>query len=233
MIRTDLETKLGKISYLYREGDIPVIFLHGLGSTGNSFMRLMKYFPETYSLSMIDLLGHGRSSKPEITYTIDQQAESVWEFIQSLSLKKFTLVGNSYGGWIAMRVFERWKPEANLVLISSAGVKRVQAAPRPDESFIEMVVKSNSFNARKVIEKILLTNQKERRIDENTFANNVPRTLIFWGKQDKVIPISSGDMLRDYIPGSRMLVIDDGGHTVHYTHPEIVAKEIISFIQSQ
>lgn len=37
-------------------------------------------------------------------------------------------------------------------------------------------------------------------------------TLIVWGKQDPIIPVSAGDVYHDSIPGSRLALIDDCGH---------------------
>jgi pimeloyl-ACP methyl ester carboxylesterase len=45
-------------------------------------------------------------------------------------------------------------------------------------------------------------------------------TLLVWGEQDGVIPVSSGEAYREAIPGSRLEVIPNCGH-----HPEIEQTE--------
>ena len=41
-------------------------------------------------------------------------------------------------------------------------------------------------------------------------------TLIVWGKQDAIVPLSAGEVYRESIQGSRLVVLDNCGH-----HPEI------------
>ena len=230
MIRLEAGTGEGKISYLYREGKHPIIFLHGLGSTGNSFMRMPKFLSDEYSLFLVDLLGHGRSDKPEIQYTVDRQANAIRGLIDSLGIDHFTIAGNSYGGWVAMRLFERWKPDGNLVLISSAGGQLTGNHRPPSPAFLDRVVASSSFNERWIIESIVQNNRNERRLSAETFSGYSPRTLIIWGELDPVIQLEVGMEMNRLIPGSRFLVVKGGGHTVHYSHPEITAEAMTGFI---
>ena len=40
---------------------------------------------------------------------------------------------------------------------------------------------------------------------------NLP-TLIVWGRQDAIVPISAGELYHESIPGSRLVVLEDCGH---------------------
>jgi pimeloyl-ACP methyl ester carboxylesterase len=52
-------------------------------------------------------------------------------------------------------------------------------------------------------------------------------TLIVWGRQDAIVPLSAGEAYQALIPGSRLVVIDQCGH-----HPEIEqADEFVRLVQ--
>lgn len=220
-----------ELSYLFSAGGSRnIVFLHGMGSTGNAFLRLARLFGEEYTLYSLDLLGHGRSSKPDIRYTIDEQASAVHSFISDLGISDPAVVGNSYGGWIAMRYFLKYRPPGNLVVISSAGILP-PAEETPDrKAFIERVISSSIFNVRPVIERMLETNRAEKRVDRSDFSEYAPPTLIIWGDSDQVIPVDAAYALKSMIPGSQLVVVRGGGHTVHYTNPDQVHDAIERFL---
>ena len=105
MFRRSFESSYGTISYIERSGKIPVIFLHGLGGTGNSWMKLPQHLKEDIGLYFLDLVGQGRSAKPDIEYTISVQEDVIGELTEALGLEDVSLVGNSYGGWERLIVY--------------------------------------------------------------------------------------------------------------------------------
>ena len=50
-------------------------------------------------------------------------------------------------------------------------------------------------------------------------------TVLVWGRYDPVLPLRVGEVARDLIPGSRLVVIDSG-HLPHTTSPAAVAAEL-------
>ena len=52
-------------------------------------------------------------------------------------------------------------------------------------------------------------------------------TLIVWGRQDAIVPLSVGEVYRDSIQGSRLAILDSCGH-----HPEIEkSDEFVRLVQ--
>ncbi|MFL5814815.1 MAG: alpha/beta hydrolase [Bdellovibrionia bacterium] len=67
---------------------------------------------------------------------------------------------------------------------------------------------------------------------ETLKKRNVP-VLLVWGKQDQVCPESSQfEPLRELFPHVRERSLDQAGHALLWTHPEILSKEIIQFSQA-
>lgn len=235
MERRYFNSSLGKISYLFREGRFPIIFLHGLAGTGNSWIKLAQFMDASYSLYMLDLLGHGRSAKPEIEYTVEAQETILKEILEEINQEKFSLVGNSYGGWISMRfAMDVIKPDY-LVLEDTAGIN-VTFGELPDDIrgvIARNLVDRNRMNSKKVIESIMINNSNPIwKLKEEELRNLNSKVLIIWGSDDSIIPKSYGLRLNALIPGSNFVEIKGGGHVPHIFEPKQVATILNYFFKS-
>jgi len=235
VLRKSFRSSYGTVSYIERSGRIPVIFLHGLGGTGNSWMKLPQFMSEDFGLYFVDLLGHGRSEKPDIDYKITLQEDVIGELIEHLGFESFSLVGNSYGGWIALRFSLGETRPTHLVLEDSAGINRTfgEMGEESRRRFVGMVVRSNSFNTEAVMANIVKNNASQIwKLKESDLAELKTKTLIIWGKEDAMIPLEIGMQLNALIPGSRLEVIENAGHVPHVQFPEKVAGLLNNFLKS-
>lgn len=98
-----------------------LILLHGGDTreswrTWESFLSLAKW----YSLIMPDLVGFGKSSRPNETPSYTVQARIVAEMMDRLSVPTAVLVGSTWGGQVALQVaIEQPERVEGVVLISS------------------------------------------------------------------------------------------------------------------
>jgi pimeloyl-ACP methyl ester carboxylesterase len=60
-------------------------------------------------------------------------------------------------------------------------------------------------------------------------ASHVP-TLIVWGENDAIIPVSHGHAAHAAIPGSTLGIIPRSGHFPHATQPETFARTLLDFV---
>lgn len=56
-------------------------------------------------------------------------------------------------------------------------------------------------------------------------------TLIVWGRNDKVIPLSIGEKLDQAIPDSRLVIIEQAGHVPQEEKPEETISHIVKFLK--
>ncbi|SMD31351.1 alpha/beta fold hydrolase [Picrophilus oshimae] len=231
MIRNYSETRFGRISYLIRDGKIPLILMHGFGGTGNTFLRIEPYLNENFKVIFPDLLGHGHSDKPDIDYTIHQQALAINDMIKSLNLDKIIIGGNSYGGWIALDyALNINEPEA-LILIDSAGTNRTFAEDGMVNEVVDEIMKVRNYKNRDALIKIAENNGRpSEKINLNDLKRLSCKTIIIWGKNDNTIPISKGYEYKNYIRNSEMHVLDSG-HTPQISNPEEVSSIINKIIE--
>jgi pimeloyl-ACP methyl ester carboxylesterase len=67
--------------------------------------------------------------------------------------------------------------------------------------------------------------------DRLYLASQVP-TLIVWGADDAIIPVSHAVAANDAMPGSRLVVFDGVGHYPHCEDPERFVRVLVDFIES-
>lgn len=118
-----------RIHYL-DEGQGPVIvFLHGSGSGACGYSNFKGNYPALvaagYRVILPDLIGYGYSDKPaDVEYPLSFFIECVKQTLDAIGVSKYTLVGNSLGGAIALG-FALAHPQnvEKLVLMAPGGVE--------------------------------------------------------------------------------------------------------------
>jgi len=99
-----------------------VVLIHGYTDNARDWVPMLPYVSTHYRLILVDIRGHGQSSKPECCYTRLDFAHDIKLLLDALGVRKADIVGHSLGSIIAQTFAEYW-PErtAHVVLISSTG----------------------------------------------------------------------------------------------------------------
>jgi haloalkane dehalogenase len=82
------------------EGD-PVVFLHGNPTSSFLWRSVIPEVSRTGRCLAPDLIGFGRSGKPDIAYRFEDHARYVDRWMDELEIEDVTLVGHDWGGAIA------------------------------------------------------------------------------------------------------------------------------------
>ncbi|MDX2265091.1 MAG: alpha/beta fold hydrolase [Hyphomicrobiales bacterium] len=81
----------------------PILFLHGLGTSGYAWRKILPEFAKTHRVIALDLKGFGASDKPaDDKYSVFDQAEIVAQYIEQENLRDLTIVGHSFGGGVTL-----------------------------------------------------------------------------------------------------------------------------------
>jgi pimeloyl-ACP methyl ester carboxylesterase len=73
--------------------------------------------------------------------------------------------------------------------------------------------------------------QAEDRYFRATLPKLAMPTLILWGRQDKLLPVSGAEIFRQAIPGAQAIIYDDGGHIVQEDVAERSAADVRAFLR--
>lgn len=86
----------------------PVIFIHGVWMSSRFFQKQLPYFKNNYRTILLDLRGHGKSSKVHYGHTVAQYARDLELFMDTLELKEAVLVGWSMGAFVIWDYFKQF-----------------------------------------------------------------------------------------------------------------------------
>ncbi|HWP60846.1 MAG TPA: alpha/beta fold hydrolase [Candidatus Acidoferrales bacterium] len=82
----------------------PLVFIHGFGTSLETWRFIAPPLERQFRLVLLDLKGHGLSDRPlDERYSIQAQAEIVLGLMRHLHLKQAVLVGHSFGAAVAVR----------------------------------------------------------------------------------------------------------------------------------
>lgn len=121
----DLPTDIGPI-HLFERGEGPALLLmHGMWGDWRDWEPVLEGLAEQHRVIAIDLPGFGDSAKPDADYAADIFIGALDAVIAQLDLRNVTLVGNSFGGLVAL-LYALARPEcfARLVLVDTGGLHR-------------------------------------------------------------------------------------------------------------
>lgn len=96
----------GRVVVRYREhGQGPLLLLiHGLMTSSYSWRYLFSELGARYRMIAPDLVGAGRSDKPDRSYRSSALATFIGELGRALSIRGCDVVGNSLGGYLCMQL---------------------------------------------------------------------------------------------------------------------------------
>jgi pimeloyl-ACP methyl ester carboxylesterase len=109
-----------------RSGHGPVLLLlHGIAGSSRTWVPAMQLLRNNHTVIAPDFLGHGKSAKPLGDYSLGNQASGMRDFLHLLGIERATVVGQSFGGGVAMQ-FAYQFPERceRLVLVDAGGLGR-------------------------------------------------------------------------------------------------------------
>ena len=132
MALPDGET-LAYIDMGYASGP-PVVLIHGYTDNARDWVPMLPYLSKRYRLILVDIRGHGQSSKPECCYNRLDFAYDIKLLLDGLGVRKADIVGHSLGSIIAQTFAEYWPDRtAHVVLISSTGGYPPELPKRPPQ----------------------------------------------------------------------------------------------------
>jgi pimeloyl-ACP methyl ester carboxylesterase len=248
-----------KMHYLVGGSGRPLVLVHGLGSRGADWAKLIPQLIDGgHRVYALDLLGYGLSSQPrDAQYSIADQARMVEGFLDSQHLSQVDLAGWSMGGWISMRVALQ-QPERirRLVLLDSAGLRfklgfnpsifhpasptdlaqleeLLMPHPQPLPGFLAMALLRRGDRIGWVVHRSVQSMMTGQDLVDGQLGALTMPVLIGWGEQDRLIPLSVGYSLHQQILQSVLDVYSDCGHLAPARCSDQVGPSVLGFLNAQ
>lgn len=99
-----VRVKDGELFYRLVGRGEPLILLHSLGLSSESWQYVMEPLSKKFAVYAVDLMGFGDSDKPDRNYEIHHYANNIVEFMDLLDIGKARVMGNSIGAMIALEM---------------------------------------------------------------------------------------------------------------------------------
>ncbi len=246
-------------------GDPTVVFLHGSGPGASGHSNFQFNYPVFAAAGcrtlVPDHIGYGLSSKPDnVRYTLDFFTDALMAALDQLGVDRFTPIGNSLGGAIALDMALR-HPERieRLILMAPGGVEEQQsyfampgmAAMReffvsgvtPDEDNLAAMLKHLVYDPAHITPELtrqrLAVHREQTPTVITTMAvpNMTERlgeircpVLVFWGADESFMPLSGALHLAQGCPDCRVILQSACGHWVMVEHRELFNQSCLDFL---
>lgn len=233
-----------KINYKILGEGRPLLILHGWGSKSANWQRVGELLAENGIKVIIpDLPGFGESDRPKEVWSIDDYCDFVEEFIQSLGLEKFSLLGHSFGGSLAVKISLRISEKIDrLFLVSAACFRRKSIKKRIlfviakvfkvfsfipflRKAFYKFIVRKSDYSYTDGIMRDIYLGVIKEDLSDLLERIQVP-TNIIWGEKDDITPLGQAKIINQKIKNSELIIIPNANHDLNTKYPEKLAKAI-------
>jgi pimeloyl-ACP methyl ester carboxylesterase len=234
-----------------------ILLIHGSGINARYWVDQLRGLRAARVLA-IDLPGHGESDDTA-TQSIEHHADVAADFIDALDAAPVIAVGHSLGGGIALALASR-RPAAVHALVLLSTCARLPSASGPAQwllPFLPSPVRKAMFfmTAQGLLfassasgRVVGLGMQELRACRPETLASDVAMSrsmnltamaktlrvpaLVLCGSRDQITPPALSTDLHALIAGSRLRIVEGAGHMVLMEAPDVVNREIQSFVDA-
>jgi pimeloyl-ACP methyl ester carboxylesterase len=236
----------------------PLVLVHGLGARAEDWSAMVPGLAAGgFHVYVPDLLGHGRSARPAIEYSVPLEEGVVVDFMHAVGLAHADVDGWSMGGWVATKLaLDHPEMVDRLVLDDSAGTKfqpafdrnafvptdaaslsRLLALMTPNPptlpGFVVNATLRRVSERGRIVQQLMDSMETGSDLLDARLAGIRQPTLIVWGTEDKVIPIAIGETMHRAIPGSVFESVPGCGHLAPAECSRQVLAGTIQFLKAQ
>ena len=116
----DFKYKGVKVSYSDKGKGNTLVFIHGFLEEKSMWDELTKDFKQKYRCICIDLLGHGETENFSYIHSMHIQAEMIKALLDKLKLRRYTLIGHSMGGYVALELLKNHSKNIRGVVLQNS-----------------------------------------------------------------------------------------------------------------
>jgi pimeloyl-ACP methyl ester carboxylesterase len=128
-----IRDKQVEINYFQQgKGDTTLLFLHGWCIDGTYWKNQLEYFSKNYHVYAIDLPGFGKSKAERTNWTIEEYANDVTAFIDTMNQKNVVIIGHSMAGEIMLQTALSNNPKI-VGIVGVDNFKRIDVSFTPEQ----------------------------------------------------------------------------------------------------
>ncbi len=228
--------------------DKRVVLIHGWGAETGKLEPLRKELEQLgWQVFLPKLAGFEEPAPPNV-WGIKEYSEYVnEEAVGFFGKNRYFVFGHSFGGGIAIKLASNNSEHlSGIILCAPRGISRGKSikrlvfstlaktgkvlllTPKLAEKFKKLlykVAREHDYEKtqgimREIFKKIISEDLKP-------FISKIKLpTLILWGEEDKITPISDAYFIKSVLPESELFTYKNQGHTLPYLRPNAIAQKI-------
>ena len=229
-----------------------LVFIHGSGLDHTTWIRQYTPLKGVFNIVAVDLPGHGQSEGPG-ERKISAYLSWVKRILDGLGIERPVMVGHSLGAAICLSFAIHYGDAAAAVVPVGGGMRMpvnpliLEGLRQDPGAVIALAAKFSVAKANRERLSGLLTEGLSRvdpeilhgdftacnglDIEQQIAEIRVP-ALILCGAEDKMMPPSLSESLRDRVAGARLALIEGAGHFVMLEQPEAFNAVLAEFADS-
>lgn len=225
------------------------VILHGWGSLALRWNDVAEILSkEGFKVFVMDLPGFGKNEKfLKSTWSLEDYRVFLDDFIEGLGLENFYLLGHSFGGAICVKYTHFDQDKIKTLFLVGASCIRKKSFKKLALAFVAKLFKLFSFlpfykAARGKFYRFIGSDYPQGEgFLKNTYLNIIKedlskelslidcKTVIVWGKKDKMTPLWQGVLIHRIVKGSKMEILPGLGHSPYLDNPEVFTNIILNY----
>ena len=247
------ETDRGEVHrYSGGEGRV-LVLIHGFGDSASGWAQVVSALAEDYRVVALDLPGHGASGPNAPPLGFDDLEAGLKAALEDQG-DQLILLGNSLGGWLAVRFALNHPTRVQRLLLLNAGgaswaqldeglllpktrdLQRaknraligVKAPSVPDFLLDQLIEHGRDPRLRS----LWIDLEQGHYLDEQLPELHIPVDLL-WGTPDPFFPVEGyADRLRETLPDARLHLLDGCAHAPQYSCPNDLTRIILEALET-
>ena len=119
----------GQIHYRVEGTGDPVLLLHAAVTSSDEYTRVIPFLSKSYRAIAMDFLGNGDSDPAPCPFQIPDHARTIISFMDSLGIKRATIVSHSVGTKVAVDIAATYPERVSKLVLCGLGIR-----PEPGEN---------------------------------------------------------------------------------------------------
>ncbi|MDX9827587.1 MAG: alpha/beta hydrolase [Spirochaetia bacterium] len=237
LVKRTVETDMGSTFVLEKSGagKPPVLLLHGSVSNSASWLGIIPFFTERFSVYCLDIPGEPGLSSPK-RFSLKSDSPALWlrGALDALGLEKAAFLGMSLGGWYALNFAVKYPERVGaLSLISGGGIGPEKPGfifkamfylllGKKGQRLLNKAIYHKVEMPKEILEYQALVSRHFRPVNEGLprFSDDEIRSLrmplqYFGGAQDALLDAkTSVERLSALLPHAEAHLLEDTGHAI-------------------
>jgi pimeloyl-ACP methyl ester carboxylesterase len=243
--RADASLTTGPLPYAVFGQGQPLLYLHAAG--GPVVSPMLEQLALRRRIYVPTAPGFEGTPVHDAVKGIPALADLYVEFIEHVIKTPCAVMGHSFGGWTALWMAVKRPTLITALVLEAPGGLRYGATPTPPPSPEEAMRRmyAHPEKAKNFIKPVdvFAANVKafgrynEGILLDEALAARLPeiraRTLVILAAKDLMIPVKTGEAIRDKVAGARFVTVENAAHAIEIDQPEEMLRLVTDFLDGR